>query len=125
MTEVRYLQAMREEVDLAELYKFPIRERYQDGYAINSGRVDLALTEIKRAGKDYRVQLWATNGDGDRYQVFINEGRANGIGSDGLIEMLGREGLSLSQAIEKYTFGLVPANDIAFLQMEFRQEHHR
>ena len=125
MTEVRYLQAMREEVDLAELYKLPIRVPYRDGYEINTGRVDLALTEIKRAGKDYRVQLWATNGDGDRYPVFVNEGRNNGMGSDGLIEMLGREGLSLSQAVEKYTDGLVQANDIAFLQMEFQQEYHR
>ena len=125
MTDATHTQAMAEEVDPADLVDLPYRKQYRNGYEINTESADAAVREISTAGRDYRVQIYATNADGVRYPVFTNEGVDNGMGADGLIEKMSREGLTLPEAIQRYTGGLVPANEIAFIQLEFTEEKHR
>jgi hypothetical protein len=127
MTERATVQMMREEVDPADLQKLPHIERHRDGYSFNTSKAENATfaINVKQAGHDYRVEVHATTNDGERYPVFLNEGHSNGIGVDGLKELLSREGMSLPEAVEKYTFGAVPKDEIAFYQLEFYEEHHR
>ncbi|SRR5260221_12833655 len=123
--DLRYIQAHREEVDPADLAKLPLRQRYTNGYQANTRNAGTILSEAGIAGKNYRGYLYATTKDGDQYPVFINQGRDNGIGADGLNNMLKKEGLTLNQAIERYTAGIVKADDIEFYQMRFYKERHR
>jgi hypothetical protein len=127
MTERATIQMMREEVDPADLAKLPFREQHKGGYTINTAKETSAnfAINVKQAGHDYRVELYATTNDGERYPVFLNEGHSSGIGVDGLKELLSKEGMSLPEAVEKFTFGSVKADDIAFYQLEFNEEHHR
>ncbi|SRR5258708_22193560 len=127
MTERATVQMMREEVDPADLADLPFREKHKDGYSINTAKETSAMfaINVKQAGHDYRVEVHATTNDGERYPVFLNEGHSNGIGVDGLKELLSKEGMSLPEAVEKFTFGAVPKDEIAFYQLEFYEEHHR
>ncbi|SRR6266446_5965785 len=125
MTDVAHIQAMAEEVNPADLVYLPYREQFLNGYAINTESANAALGEISAAGRDYRVQIYVTNADDMRYPVFFNEGIDNGIGADGLIDKMNKEGLTLPEAIQTYTGGLVQADEIAFYQLEFTEEKHR
>ena len=127
MTERAYVQMMREEVDLNYIRSLPYVERHIGGYTVNTGRENIATRAIEnhQDSKNYRVEVFAVNDDGIRYQAIINAGRDNGIGVDGLSERMDKDGLSLSEMIEKYTFGEVKTDEIAFYQLEFYREHHR
>ena len=127
MTDRRRVEMMREEVDLDALRKLPFMERHRDGYSIKTSNPNTATyaINVKQYGQDYRVILQASTKDGESFPVFLNEGHSPGIGVDGLKDLLSKEGMSLPQVIEKYTFGAVPKDEIAFYEMEFYEEHHR
>src|SRR6266849_4689974 len=121
MTGYRVIEAQREEVDPADLYALPTKEQHKDGsYSVNVPveNMDRAVREIENGGPDFRVHVYATNEEGERYPVFINEGRDNGIGADGLAEMLSTS--ELSDLIEANTYGKVSSDELAFIQLEFR-----
>jgi len=127
MTGTRAIEAQREEgISIDDLQGLPFKEKHKDGsYSVNASvdNIDRAERELDKAGADYRVFVYATNDDGNRYPVFINEGRNNGIGADGLSEILSTS--ELPDLIEEYTHGLVSSDELAFIQMEFVKEHHR
>jgi hypothetical protein len=127
MTERAYIEAMRDEVDIADLMDLDYREPHRNGFSINTDDMDKALKEVRSAGGDYRVQVWATTVDGIRYPAYYNEGRENGsIGSDGLIDLMNdHKFTTLQQAIEYGTHGVVPKDDVTYIQLIFDREHHR
>src|SRR6266567_6497104 len=112
MTGTRTIEEQREEgISIDDLHGLPFRgkTRNNGSYPINARPNDTngIVRELDKAGKDYRVFVYATTEDGDRYPVFINEGRNNGIGADRLSEMIGTS--KLPNLIEEYTHGLVPS----------------
>src|SRR6266567_5395102 len=106
MTGTRTIEEQREEgISIDDLQGLPFRgkTRNNGSYPINASPddTDRIVRELDKAGADYRVFVYATNEDGDRYPVFVNEGRANGIGADGLSEKLSTS--ELADLIEEYT----------------------
>jgi hypothetical protein len=127
MTDTRTIEAQREEVNLDDLHTLPFKgpaHRY-GSYLVNAGPDDFDRVEeeISKAGPDYRAFVYATREDGNRYPVFVNEGRGNGIGADGLAEMI--EVSSLPDLIQEKSHGIVKADEIAFVQVQFVIEQHR
>src|SRR6266487_3318041 len=119
MTGTRTIEAQREEgISIDDLQSLPFKERHKDGsYSVNASvdNIDRAEREIEKGGPDYRIFVYATTEDGDRYPVAVNEGRNNGIGADGLAEMLSTS--ELPDLIEEFTHGLVKSDELAFIQM--------
>lgn len=124
MTDRYTVLATRTEVNLDALYRLPERRLYRDGYSFNTRDEEAAAREAYRAGADYRVDLYVSRFDGERFQVLVNEGRDNGIGADRLAEMIDEAG-SLSKVVQDYTYTVVPEEEIAFYQLMFKEEHHR
>ncbi len=127
MTDIRTIEAQREEVDLADLHTLPFGgpgHRY-GSYFVNAGPDDFDRVEeeINKAGPDYRAFVYATREDENRYPILVNEGRNNGIGADRLAEMI--EASSLPNLIEEHSHGIVKADEIAFIQVRFVLEQHR